>query len=94
MVRLEQGHRVVEIVDKPRTTDLAEMWGCILWRSRFTEYLHECVGQQDLSDFAQIMNRAIDAGMHFRGIRMAGGTYIDLGTYEEVAELDRRFRQE
>lgn len=94
MVRLDHGHRVVEIVDKPRTTDLTEMWGCILWRPHFSEHLHECVGQRGISDFAQIMNSAIAAGMNFRGIHMAGGTYIDLGTYEEVAELDRRFRQE
>ena len=40
------------------------------------------------------MSAAIADGLHFRGIQMAVGTYIDLGTYEEVAELDRRFRQE
>jgi len=53
MVRMDQDQRVLEIVDKPRKTDLTEMWGCILWRPRFTEYLHACVSQHGISDFAR-----------------------------------------
>ncbi|MFN8487861.1 MAG: sugar phosphate nucleotidyltransferase [Caldilineaceae bacterium] len=94
MVRLAQKTQWVEkIVDKPKQTDLTEMWGCIIWRPRFTEHLHECV-KQGVSDFAQIMNCAIELGMRFRGVHMAGGTYIDLGTYDEILEMDRRFREE
>jgi glucose-1-phosphate thymidylyltransferase len=94
MVRLDERERVVEIVDKPRQTDLTNMWGCIVWRPRFTEYLHDCVCGQGIADFAQIMNSAISQGMRFRGAQMAGGTYIDLGTYEEIMEFDQHFRQE
>lgn len=94
MVRLDRDDRVLEIVDKPRQTDLTEMWGCILWRPRFTEHLHDCVRRQGISDFAQIMNSAIAAGYRFRGVHILDGTYIDLGTYEEIMELDRRFREE
>lgn len=94
MVRMDHDGRVLEIVDKPRETDLTEMWGCILWRPRFTEHLHDCVAQQGISDFALIMNSAIAAGYRFRGVHILDGTYIDLGTYEEIMELDRRFREE
>jgi glucose-1-phosphate thymidylyltransferase len=94
MVRMDQDQRVLEIVDKPRQTDLTEMWGCILWRPRFTEYLHDCVAQQGVSDFARIMNSAIEDGYRFRGVHMVDSTYIDLGTYEEIMDLDRRFREE
>lgn len=52
MVRFDQGSRILEIVDKPQKTDLKEMWGCILWRPRFTEYLHDCVCRSGISDFA------------------------------------------
>ncbi|GIK40312.1 MAG: nucleotidyltransferase [Chloroflexota bacterium] len=93
MVRLDNDNRVLEIVDKPRQTDLTKMWGCIIWRSRFTEHLHESV-RQGISDFAQIMNNAIAAGFRFRGSCVVDGVYIDLGTYEEIMELDRRFREE
>jgi glucose-1-phosphate thymidylyltransferase len=94
MVRLDQQGRVQEIVDKPHRTDLKEMWGCIVWRPRFTEYLHECVSRHGISDFADIMNSAISRGLRFRGVGVSGGTYIDLGTYEEIMELDRHFREE
>jgi glucose-1-phosphate thymidylyltransferase len=94
MVRLDHQDRVVEIVDKPKQTDLTDMWGCIIWRPRFTEHLHDCVCGQGIGDFAQIMNDAMKLGMRFRGARMVSGTYMDLGTYEEIMELDHRFREE
>jgi hypothetical protein len=70
------------------------MWGSIIWRPRFTEYLHECVSKKGVSDFANIMNNAIAMGLHFRGFHVTDGVYIDLGTYEEIMEFDRRFREE
>ena len=94
MVRLDEDHRVVEIEDKPTQTDLKEMWGCIIWRPSFTQYLHESIHRVGISDFAQIMNNAIGDGLRFRGIRINDGTYIDLGTYEEILELDQKFREE
>jgi len=93
MVRLDGDQRVVEIVDKPKQTDLTEMWGCIIWRPRFTEHLYECVRHKGISDFAEIMNSAISLGLRFRGVSIANGTYIDLGTYDEIMELDRHFRE-
>lgn len=93
MVRLDENGFVQEIVDKPKQTDLTEMWGCIVWRPRFTEYLHEAVCR-GVGDFAEIMNRALADGLRFRGVRNETGTYIDLGTYEEIMELDHRFREE
>jgi glucose-1-phosphate thymidylyltransferase len=94
MVRMDQTNRVLGIVDKPGQTDLTEMWGSIIWRPRFTEYLHDCVFHQGISDFARIMNNGIADGIRFRGVHMDAGVYIDLGTYEEIMELDRRYRQE
>jgi glucose-1-phosphate thymidylyltransferase len=94
MVKMDEEMRVIEIVDKPSKTDLLEMWGCIVWGPRFTEYLHDCVYEHGISDFAKIMNDAITNGLKFRGIRMKDGTYIDLGTYEEIADLDKKYREE
>ena len=94
MVRTDAEGRVLEIVDKPTQTDLTEMWGCILWRPSFTEYLHESVNQRGISDFAAIMNNAIEEGYKFRGVHIPDGVYIDLGTYDEIMEMDRRFREE
>jgi glucose-1-phosphate thymidylyltransferase len=94
MVEKDQNDRVLKIVDKPTHTSLTQMWGCIIWRPRFTEYLHECVCQKGISDFADIMNSAIAGGLKFRGFHVDNGVYIDLGTYEEIMEFDRRYREE
>ena len=94
MVKMDDHDRVLEIIDKPSKTDLTKMWGCMVWRPKFTDYLHECVYDQGISDFAKIMNDAIAKGMKFRGVHMQNGTYIDLGTYEEIADLDRKHREE
>jgi glucose-1-phosphate thymidylyltransferase len=94
MVRFDNDDRVLEIVDKPKQTDLQNMWGCIIWRPAFTEFLHESIHKHGISDFAVIMNNAIKEGCKFRSVHMKGGIYIDLGTYEEIAELDRRFRED
>jgi glucose-1-phosphate thymidylyltransferase len=93
MVRMDSEQRVLEIVDKPGATDLTEMWGCIIWRPRFTEFLHDYVSRLHVADFANIMNSAIDSGLRFRGVPMKACTYIDLGTYEEIMELDRQLRE-
>ena len=94
MVHLDDQDKVLEIVDKPAKTNLTEMWGCIIWRSRFTEYMHDCVRVHGVSDFAAIMNNAINDGLSFRGVHIDDGLYIDLGTYEEIIELDQRYRAE
>ena len=91
MVESRPDGTVARIVDKPRQTNLVEMWGCIIWRPSFTEFLRKCVSQ-GLGDFAEIMNRAIAQGSTFRGVSIKGGIYHDLGTYDEIMELDRRFR--
>lgn len=94
MVRMDTDNCVLEIVDKPSKTDLTEMWGCIIWRPKFTEHLHRCVFEEGISDFAKIMNDAISNGMKFRGVHITDGAYIDLGTYEEIADLDKKYREE
>jgi len=94
MVRLDAEARVDEIVDKPRHSDLTDMWGCMIWRPRFTEFLHESIHHRGMTDFAAIMNGALHAGLRFHGVRMVGGTYMDLGTYEGIRDMDRRAREE
>jgi len=93
MVSVDENNRVLQIIDKPKQTDLTEMWGCIIWRPRFTEFLHKNIHEQGISDFAVIMNNAIAAGYKFRGVHITNGVYIDLGTYEEIADMDHKYRE-
>jgi glucose-1-phosphate thymidylyltransferase len=92
MVRTDADQQILEIVDKPARTELTQMWGCMVWRPRFTEHLHRCVAELGVADFAKILNAAIAEGMPFKAVPMPGGTYFDLGTYEEIARLDQESR--
>lgn len=92
MVRVDGSDQVKEIVDKPASTDLRFMWGCIVWRPPFTELLHSSVSN-GLSDFAAILNKAIDNGLIVRAVKMKNGTYLDLGSYDEIMEMDKKFRE-
>ena len=92
MVRMDGANRVIEVVDKPRRTTLTDMWGCVIWKPRFTEHLHESIRRCGISDFARVLNDAIGSGMQVRGFQV-DGTYADLGTYDEIRELDARLRQ-
>jgi glucose-1-phosphate thymidylyltransferase len=91
MVELDREGLALRIVDKPARTDLKYMWGCIVWRPRFTEHLHICITEREITDFAWVMNTAIESGFRFRGVCIEG-TYADLGTYEEIMALERQFR--
>lgn len=94
MVHLDADNRVVRIDDKPKSTRLKYMWGLIVWRPAFTEHLNACVDGQAISDFAQVMNLAIEKGLSFRGVILPQGSYSDLGTYDEILELERLHRAE
>ncbi len=91
-VQMREDGQVLRIIDKPRQIDLPYGWACIVWRPQFTEYLNASVQNRCISDFAAIMNSAIEEGMSFRGVVVSHGNYIDLGTYEDIAELESRYR--
>lgn len=84
MVQVDKDNQVLQIIDKPPQTNLEYMWGCIVWRPRFTEYLHACVEYRHIMHFADVMNLAIEAGMRLRGVPIEDGNYADLGTYDEI----------
>jgi dTDP-glucose pyrophosphorylase len=94
MVRINEDNRVLEIIDKPTQTTLAQMWGCMIWRPRFTDYLHASVNDHGIADFARIMNNAIQEGLVFKGHHVPQGVYVDLGTYEEIMEMERQYRED
>jgi glucose-1-phosphate thymidylyltransferase len=92
MVEFDPEGVVSRIIDKPAETSLKYAWGCIAWMPEFTEHLHCSVNQLGISDFAKVMNNAIQQGIPFRSVVLPGGRYSDLGTYEEIIELDQKYR--
>ena len=91
-VQLSGDQRVLRIVDKPKQTNLPLGWACIIWRPVFTEHLNTCLQERGVTDFAAVMNLGIESGMTFRGVPIEEGSYVDLGTYEDIMELERQYR--
>jgi glucose-1-phosphate thymidylyltransferase len=93
MVDFAPDGRVRRIIDKPAKTDLELAWGCIAWRPAFTELLHRSVNQDQIGDFARILNAAVDRGLGVYGAVLPDGDYADLGTYEEIVELETKYHE-
>lgn len=92
MVEFDRGGAVRRIVDKPSVTDLRYGWGCIVWRPDFGDFLYESAVGRRVADFATILNDAVVRGLPCRGVVLEKGQYSDLGTYDEIVELERKYR--
>lgn len=81
-VRLDGTGAVVEILDKPATTDLANTWGVAAWSPRFTALLHQCVASAEPGELVlgAVFQRALATGLAVRAVSFADGGYHDIGT--------------
>jgi len=89
MVRLGEPDEVVEIVDKPKETSLAWMWGTIIWKPRFNEFLNDRITNKKIYDYGIILNDALKAGLKFGGVKFENGSYLDVGTFDDISVLGR-----
>lgn len=87
MVRTKYG-KVIEVVDKPETTDMAWLWGALAWKPAFWEHIR---GEDPHIGYA--LPRAIAAGLDVRAIR-CDGNFWDCGTSAEYYELIRHLEGE
>jgi len=91
MVELDHKGRAIRIIDKPRFSRLEYMWGCMVWKPVFTDYLNDHLKNCEISDFAEVMNSAIKKGIKFRGLKIEDGIYTDIGTFEDIERMEREF---
>ena len=87
MVRTKYG-KVIEVVDKPETTDMVWLWGALAWKPAFWEHIR---GEDPHIGYA--LPRAIAAGLDVRSVRM-DGNFWDCGTSAEYYELIRHLEGE
>ncbi|OPZ93127.1 MAG: Glucose-1-phosphate thymidylyltransferase 2 [Firmicutes bacterium ADurb.Bin419] len=87
MVILSEDDQVLEIVDKPKQTNLEWMWGTIIWKSTFNEFLHDCIANRGIFEYGVIFNEALNSGLKFGGVRFPEGKYLDLGTVDDVVRV-------
>lgn len=92
MVDFDPDGTVRAVCDKPLETSLTKMWGAMIWGPVFTGFLHRCVQDLGIGDFARILNDAIAGGLVLRGFEVPGGAFADAGTpagYARMAQTSR-----
>jgi glucose-1-phosphate thymidylyltransferase len=75
----ECNNEIIKIIDKPSSSKLNWMWGSIIWKPIFSEYLHNQIQNFENFDFASILNNAIDQGLRFTMYKIHDGQFIDIG---------------
>jgi glucose-1-phosphate thymidylyltransferase len=108
MVRVEATGRVTELVLKPAQTDLHHAWVCAVWGPTFTQFLHDFVPSDEARQCRRqkenpidpqgdlpvgaVIQAAIRKGLRVEGVTFPTGTYIDIGTPEDLAKALRIYR--
>lgn len=87
--RVAADGRVVEVLDKPTTTDVRNTWGMAVWSPRFTARLLDAVAATPPDGAGPVLGavyqRAIDDGLAVRAVWFPAGRFADLGTPEGLA---------
>ena len=101
MVDLDINGRIREILIKPDKTHLRYTWIIAVWTSTFTNFMHEFVmntlevtNKNKTSTivrdneiyFGDIIQGAIQEKMDIQTVFFKGGTYLDIGTPEDMAK--------
>ena len=86
MVELNEAGKIVNFIDKPEQTNLKLMWGCAVWTTEFTHFMHQYLAELSMPTkevvLSDVFLSALQAGYHFEGLRIEGGNYHDIGTPE------------
>ena len=99
MVEIDDRQRVRRIVIKQAETCLRFTWSIAVWGPEFSRYLHEYVtdgrnagGSTTTETYpGDVIQAAIDDGMTVLGERFEQGSFLDVGTPEDLRRAVARF---
>ena len=96
MVEIDDLDRVRRIVIKQTDTGLSYTWSIAVWGPAFSRFLHEFVRRQPAGEGAElyvgdVIRAAIDEGMQVLGVRFPRGSFLDVGTPEDLRRAVARF---
>jgi glucose-1-phosphate thymidylyltransferase len=98
MVEVDKMGRVKSLTIKPRHTHLQYTWGVAVWNSTFSDFLHATAALSGSSSAGQkeifigdVIQNAINKGLHVDSVRVSDHPYIDIGTVEDLARAVRLF---
>lgn len=89
MVELDDAGRVRRLVIKQAGTALRFTWSIALWQPELTRYLHDFLARREPSGerelyLGDVLQAAIDDGFAAEAVAFEGGSYLDVGTPEDL----------
>jgi len=97
-VKLDQADRVLTMTDKPTNSEIKNTWGCGVWDSKFSEFMHKYVKSSSSNGgetiLADVFMAAIEKGLSIFGLFFVDGEYIDIGTPDDLVQAVSRFSNE
>ena len=107
MVDFDSQGRVRLIIEKPRHTTLRYMWGIAVWTPTFTQFMHQYLAEvaaqrlnkgssdnlpplQELP-IGDVIQAAIANGLQVEAEVFPDGTYLDIGTPEDLVQAVQTF---
>lgn len=104
MVDFDADGTVHLIIEKPQKTHLRYMWGTAIWTPTFTQFLHNYLIQVEHNFASQppgiprkelpigdVIQAAIAAGLRVEAEAFANGSYLDIGTPENLVQAVRQY---
>jgi len=100
MVDFDDSGKVRSIIEKPPESDLRFMWGIAVWQPQFSEFLHEYLItiKQDTNlpilpeiPIGNVIQTAIDKGLQVEAEAFTNGSYLDIGTPDDLIKAVRGF---
>jgi len=108
MIRVDTEGRVTELVLKPPQTDLRYGWICAVWAPTFTQFLHHFVLSDEARQYQReggrqidpqgdlpvgaVIQAAIRKGVRVDGVTFPEGTYLDIGTPDDLVKAMQLYR--
>jgi glucose-1-phosphate thymidylyltransferase len=105
MIRVDAEGRVTELLLKPPETDLRYGWICAVWAPPFTQFLHQFVLSDEARQYQRegghqidpqgdlpvgaVIQAAIRKGLRVDGVTFPNGTYLDIGTPDDLVKAMR-----
>ncbi len=100
MVDFDAAGRVHLVVEKPPQSSLRYMWGIAVWTPAFTEFLHMHIlslkARSNLSQLPElpignVIQSAIEQGLHVEAEALENGSYLDIGTPNDLVRAVQQF---
>ncbi len=100
MVDFDDRGKVRSIIEKPPHSDLRFMWAIAVWKPEFTEFLHEYlitikenINLAKLPEIpiGNVIQAAISKGLQVDAEAFADGSYLDIGTPDDLITAVRGF---